>query len=185
VMLQRGSGCSPTAEASSCFTRGGMPYEIRQVHYAQHEKVVVYSWKTLQEQWSQPNMRRWAADAGHRPLVFVALSSHASYAMPCNDRARCLQIVHAGIPERRNGDLAWANNHECIDDCVKPLPAKGGRPSDWNAVKARWGTQHCILFGTVCDTQMAPAAPAFQERYRDPCPAEPDAKHCLFEERRF
>ena len=120
-------------------------------------------------------MKRWAEGAGHRPLVFAALSSHASYATPCNSRVSCLQIVHKGVPERRSGEFSWTNNRGCVDECLKPLPTRRGLPSEWNAVKGRWGSQHCILFGTVCDTQIAPAAPGFQERYKDPCPAA----HCV------
>jgi hypothetical protein len=164
--------CTP--RPGTCVNHGRQTYEIREAHYAQHEKVVVYDWQTLQKRWRTKTMRAWAGGAGPRPLVFPALSSHASYAMPC-DKLWCGQIATKGIPERRNGSFHWPNNHDCVDDCVKPLPTSGGLPSDWNAVKGRWGAQHCILFGTVCDTQLAPPAPAYQDRYRDPCPGP----HCL------
>ena len=169
------ASCSPTATENSCVTHEGKTYEIKEAQYAQHEKVVVYPWSALQKRWSQDGMKRWAEGAGHRPLVFAALSSHASYATPCNSRVSCLQIVHKGVPERRSGEFSWTNNRGCVDECLKPLPTRRGLPSEWNAVKGRWGSQHCILFGTVCDTQIAPAAPGFQERYKDPCPAA----HCI------
>lgn len=167
---------------NSCVTHRRKTYEISEAHYAQHEKVVSYPWQTLQRRWHQKDMARWTEGAGHRPLVFVALSSHASYAAPCGNRLLCKQIVHDGVSERRDGGLSWTNNHECGEDCLKMIPTgELGEPSAWNSFRWRWGNQHCILFGSYCDTQRAPMAPAFQPRYQDPCPAD----HCMAADSRF
>jgi hypothetical protein len=165
------SQCSEAAAANSCVAHDGKTYRITEAHYAQHEKIFVYPWERLQRRWRQEDTAEFAKGAGHRPLVFVALSSHASYAEPCG--VLCLQHAHKPAVERRNGLAPWTNNDVCARDCVKKLPTdpKTGAPTKWNALRVRWGGQHCILFGTYCDTQAAPAAPAFQDRYKDPCPA--------------
>lgn len=157
--------CQVGSPASECVAAGGKSFQVSEVRYAQHEKVVSYSWEMLQERWGEPGLAEWSEGAGNRPLVFVALSSHASYAVPC--RSGCYQLVHKSFKERRGGELHWTNNaSECATDCLKPLPIDAdGRPSEWNAFPGRWGTQHCILFGSYCDVQRAPKAPSFQPRY--------------------
>jgi hypothetical protein len=166
--------CDPRTNDNSCVGHAGRTYRITEAHYAQHEKVVRYRWQDLQARWSRDDMARWGEGAGRRPLVFVALDSHASYAAPCEG---CKQIVHTTFSERRDGGLSWTNNRTCeATGCLQALPTDAyGRPSRWNAFEGRWGAQHCILFGSYCDSQRAPKAPAYQPRYQDPCPAE----HCL------
>jgi hypothetical protein len=176
MTLKLREGACGNPDPRFCVTHGRKTYEILQAQYAQHEKVVVYPWADLQRKWSE-DARGWAKDAGPRPLVFVALNSHASYALPCSS-ATCFQIVHKPFTERRNGMEKWAGNLAC-KGCVKRIPTdRQGAPTGWNAVEGRWGGQNCILFGTYCDTRAAPEAPAYQPRYKDPCPA-PGADHCL------
>lgn len=163
----------------SCTTFLDKPYAITEAHYAQHERVVRYRWADLQERWSRSDLNtRWRKSLGRRPLVFVALDSHASYAEPCEN---CAQIAHSKVDERRDGNTAWKNNHACRHSCIRPLPLAGdGRPGAWNAFEGNWGAQHCILFESYCDSQIAPMAPGFQPRYKEPC-VEPDrwAGHCM------
>jgi hypothetical protein len=160
----------PTPE---CFAAKSRSFRVLEARYAQHEKVVKYPWRMLQNRWREPGYAAWYGGAGQRPLVFVALHSHASYAGQCG---RCDQIVHPSFKERRNGRLHWTNNTEdgCGTDCLKALPVdESGAPAQWNAFPGRWGTQQCILFGSYCDVQRAPRAPSFQDRYRElECPPE-------------
>jgi hypothetical protein len=152
-------------------------YAISEVHYAQHEKVVSYKWDVLQQEWAE--LAELAASTtsaeddwpqGHEthPFVFVARDSHASYAVPC--RVSCDQIVHSEFEERRNGRTPWDNNDDtrCGSDCLQALPNEDGKPSAWNAFAGPWGPQSCILFGSYCDAQPAPSAPAFQKRFQAP-----------------
>jgi hypothetical protein len=150
-----------------------VPCEADEVRYAQHEKVIVYPWTVLRDTWTSPAYAALAGDAGLRPLVFVALRSHASYAALCS--ANCKQIARPAFMERRDGSLHWTNNGAaCGSDCLQPVPVDDhGLPASWNAFGGRWGAQHCILFGSYCDTQRAPRAPSFQRRYRElGCPRE-------------
>jgi hypothetical protein len=159
--------CRPDELSPECETTG---LRVAEARYAQHDKVVTYRWQVLQSHWSTDEYAKWYAKAGARPLVFVALHSHASYAGKCE---RCPQIVRPAFEERRNGKLPWENNKdEKCDDCLKPVPVDvSGAPSQWNAFRGRWGVQHCILFESVCDIQEAPRAPSFQPRYRQlDCP---------------
>jgi hypothetical protein len=160
--------------APGCAGAEGRAFRVSEARYAQHDKAVTYPWEMLQERWRSPGYARWYEGSRLRPLVFVALGSHASYAGPCG---RCPQIVRKTLRERRNGMVPWTNNAKngCeagtdateIFDCLKPLPVDAaGRPAQWNAFPGRWGTQHCILFGSYCDVQRAPRAPSFQPRYR-------------------
>jgi hypothetical protein len=155
----------PPRSSQRCVTTAAGSFRVVDARYAQHEKVVTYSWELLQRRWRAEGYADWFKDAGHRPLVFVALNSHASYAGAC---AKCDQIAHPAFKERRNGKVPWQNNFEdCGDDCLKPVPVgASGEPVGWNAFRGRWGTRHCILFGSYCDIQQAPRAPSFQSRYR-------------------
>jgi hypothetical protein len=158
--------CGDTQPVDRCESGGGRDFAVEEVRYAQHEAVVAYSWELLQEKWSDPALASWAAHAGLHPLVFVALASHASYAAPC--ATNCRQIAHPAFTERRNGLKHWANNSECRSGCLQALPVDAeGNATSWNGFDGRWGAQHCILFGSYCDTRRAPRAPSFQERYRE------------------
>jgi hypothetical protein len=150
--------CPTDRPAPECVSVGGRAFAVEEVRYAQHDKVVRYPWTTLRD--------RWGGAPRRRPSVYVALSSHASYADRCI--AGCKQIVRSTFKERRNGEVVWTNNGtDCGTDCLQPLPVDAARvPSSWNAFTGRWGAQHCILFGSYCDVQRAPRAPSFQDRYR-------------------
>jgi hypothetical protein len=159
--------CESEQPAAECVTGGGRELTVDEVRYAQHDKVVVYPWTTLRDTWTSPAYAPWFRGAGLRPLVFVALASHASYAAPCS--ADCKQIARPAFKERRDGSMHWTNNGAaCGSDCLQPVPVDdNGLPTSWNAFGGRWGAQHCILFGSYCDTQRAPRAPSFQQRYRE------------------
>lgn len=158
--------CGDAQAADECASGGGRDFAVEEVRYAQHEAVVVYRWEMLREKWADPTLGVWAADAGLHPLVFVALASHASYAAPC--ASNCRQIAIPAFKERRNGLKHWANNAECGSDCLQALPVDAeGKAMSWNGFAGRWGAQHCILFGSYCDTRRAPRAPSFQERYQE------------------
>jgi hypothetical protein len=174
TVVLRPRSCDPRTNDNSCVGHAGRTYRITEAHYAQHEKVVRYRWADLQARWQRSDLASWSEGAGRHPLVFIALDSHASYAAPCEN---CRQIVHDIVGERRDGGLPWTNNRDCEEKgCLQPLPVDdSGRPHRWNAFEGRWGAQHCILFGSYCDSQRAPKAPAYQPRYQDPCPAE----HCM------
>lgn len=167
--------CEAAARESHCAIEDNS-YRISEVHYAQHEKVVSYSWDVLRKEWEKPAYAEWSLTASNRPLVFTALDSHASYAVPC--ALRCKQIAHPRFTERRDGKLHWSNNDAagCDPDCLQELPVAEGEPSAWNAFPGPWGAQFCILFGSYCDVRPAPAAPGFQKRFKDP---QCDPKRCL------
>jgi hypothetical protein len=160
--------CEDATPGTECAAFQRTTYRIQEVHYAQHEKVVAYPWDVLREEWSRPEYAKWALNAGSRPLVFAALDSHASYAVPCS--VRCNQIVRPRLSERRDGRIPWENNDDarCGDGCLQTLPNEDGKPSSWNAFTGPWGPQFCILFGSYCDVRPAPSAPAFQHRFEEP-----------------
>lgn len=169
-------------EDSGCFATDVGQRRVVEYHYAQHEHTFAYSWAESQTEWAKLNNQLWLAGQPERPLVFVALNSHASYRMPCAGET-CSQSTRP-LPERRNGLLPWANNgSRCVrfagvtetDDelvCLKPLPTStDGAPAQWNAYSGRWGPQKCVLSGAFCDTGAPPRGPAFQGRYKDPTAA--------------
>jgi hypothetical protein len=131
------------------------------VKYAEHRDVKRFDWSTLTSMWN-----RYGLSPGNqeRPLVFVALDSHASYPVPCKHGQRC------GVESHYDGRLAWRNNGDaCGQRCLELLPTKlDGTPSSWNAFPGHWGKQTCILLGAYCDVGPAPRAPAFQGRYKHP-----------------
>jgi hypothetical protein len=155
------------------------PEEVR---YGQHEFVVAYGWdEVLTPYWSSLDVPDAAqavedawqslvlpaiADAGARPIAFVARNSHATYPNPCF--GGCKQETRNLFEAPHNGAVSWVHNDSC-DECVKPLPLTGdGEPALWNAFPGRWGEQDCILAGAYCDLSGAPRGPAFQERYKEP-----------------
>ncbi len=174
--------CAGSEQASGCFDTDAGRLRVVELHYAQHEHTFSYSWEESQEEWAKLSNPLWPVDRSERPLVFVALNSHASYRMPCA-AGTCSQSTRP-LPERRNGLLPWANNGtRCVGSagvtetdeqlvCLKPLPTStDGTPAQWNAYSGRWGPQTCVLSGAFCDTGAPPRGPAFQHRYKTPVDA--------------
>lgn len=144
------------------------------VQYAQHNKVVRYSWSLLREAWdgNREIESRIAgiADASLRPLVFVAVGSHASYPKPCNS---CRQFPDPALPEEPHlGNLPWSGNdtEACgRSSCLQTLPTQQGgrRAALWNGYDGPWGELHCFL-AYYCDSGNPPKSPGNQRRYRHP-----------------
>jgi hypothetical protein len=144
------------------------------VQYAQHNKVVRYSWSLLREAWdgNREIESRIAGigDASLRPLVFVAVGSHASYPKPCN---KCRQFPNPAIPEEPHlGNLPWSGNdtEACgRSSCLQALPThQGGRKAAlWNGYDGPWGELHCFLT-YYCDSGDPPKSPGNQRRYKHP-----------------
>lgn len=172
---------------SSCSPFDGIRLRLARVGYAQHRGVKWDSWKQLRVMWStlawDPVSKQWIEarrgfppfESGGRPLVFVALDSHASYPTPCPPSCK--------EPESHyNGRVHWWNNGSSCDagkqpggqepaaSCLQPLPVdpKTGEARSWNAFPGPWGYQKCILFGAYCDRARAPSSPSFQRRYLHP-----------------
>lgn len=147
---------------------------VRSVQYAQHEEIVAYDWPTLRDRWANdsryPAWTRDVADAGKRPLAFIAGGTHATYAMPC--QGNCRQVAVALGEEPHRGNRPWAGNgvSACgTESCLQMLPTRfsGAQPALWNAFVGVWGNRHCWL-RFYCDSGSPPAAPGTQLRYRNP-----------------
>jgi hypothetical protein len=146
------------------------------VQYAQHSSVVRYSWSLLREKWDGnrdvKDRIKSVGEASLRPLVFVAVGSHASYPLPCN-RNRCRQVPDPGLPEEPHlGNLPWSGNdtNACgRSSCLQTLPThEGGRqPALWNGYDGSWGELHCFLT-YYCDSGAPPKSPGSQRRYEHP-----------------
>jgi hypothetical protein len=153
---------------------GPVPQPVA-VQYAQHSNVVRYSWPLLQEKWARNKevQERVAglSDASSRPLVFVAVGTHASYPLPCPDN--CRQFPDPGLPEERHrGNLPWSGNDTSacgVSICLQELPTHdGGRePALWNGYDGSWGELHCFLT-YYCDSGPPPQSPGNQGRYEHP-----------------
>jgi len=136
---------------------------------------VRYAWTSLRERWDrEPKFRRFLADVpdgAHRPLVFVAAGTHASYPVPCS--RGCVQTPHPTREEQEHrGTLRWEGNDttRCAElRCVRPLPTRAGGnlPALWNGFEGVWGRRHCVL-RVYCNSGSPPAAPGKQGRYRHP-----------------
>jgi hypothetical protein len=148
--------------ATDCVALGGKLLHLVAVAYAEHGgPAKQFAWDALE--------RRWAAAGtpvdGERPLVYVALNSHAAYPRPCPP--------NCGREESNDGQVVWGNNGaQCVtahSDCVHELPIdKAGKAASWNAFPGPWGAQHCILDGAYCDGGPAPRGPAMHTRYGAP-----------------
>jgi hypothetical protein len=145
---------------------------LTEVHYAQHNKVVPYTWAELQAAWAKDPVaaRAVAANGAQRPVVFVAAGTHASYRTSCV--RDCRQALAKAEENRHDGGLPWAGNSTptCGSAlCLQPLPTvRGGlEPALWNAFAGPWGARHCFLT-YYCDSGTSPAAPASQRRYQRP-----------------
>jgi hypothetical protein len=134
--------------------------------YAQHESGVAYRWKDLTDYWDREGT------PSDRPIVFVALNSHASYPHRCE--LACSQIEKkATVPlgeGTHDGGKTWLQNEldDCRGTCLKPLPrTRSGKPALWNASPHAWGSPNCLL-GISCDRAAAPLAPRYQGRFSHP-----------------
>lgn len=144
------------------------------VQYAQHSSVVRYSWSLLREGWDGnrevEGRIAGVGDASARPLVFVAVGSHAGYPLPCN---RCRQFPDPRLPEEPHlGNLPWSGNdtNACgKSSCLQMLPTdEGGRRAAlWNGYDGSWGELHCFLT-YYCDSGPPPKSPGNQRRYQHP-----------------
>jgi hypothetical protein len=152
---------------------GGKP-EPAAVQYAQHSHVVRYSWHLLQEKWGRLEERREDLRGGEsslRPLVFVAVGTHASYPVPCP--SGCRQFPDPGLPEEPHlGNLPWRGNDTSAcgkSSCLQELPTHdGGRePALWNGYDGAWGELQCFLT-YYCDSGTPPQSPGHQRRYEHP-----------------
>jgi hypothetical protein len=153
---------------------GKVPQPVA-VQYAQHSNVVRYSWSLLREEWDGnrevEGRIAGVSDASARPLVFVAVGSHASYPLPCPNR--CRQFPDPGLPEEAHlGNLPWSGNdtNACgKSSCLQMLPThEGGRePALWNGYDGSWGELHCFLT-YYCDSGAPPKSPGNQGRYKHP-----------------
>ena len=147
-------------------TPGKKPKPVA-VHYAQHSSVVRYEWPALQAAWLQDDVAsdilEETADDAPRPIVFVAGGTHASYPLPCDEKADCRQVVGGAEENEHDGERTWVGNTVLTcgtAPCLKMLPtSRGGRdPALWNAFEGAWGTRNCFM-SYYCDSS-APAAPA-------------------------
>ena len=147
---------------TNCISFAERHVHLIAVAYAEHGgPAKLFIWQTLQQRWTQSS----APTEGERPVVYVALNSHAAYPHKCPPGC--------GREQSNNGGAPWDNNGTtCItpsSDCVRPLPIDTtGKPSAWNAYPGPWGAQHCILDGAYCDGGPAPRGPALHARYSNP-----------------
>jgi lysophospholipase L1-like esterase len=149
------------------------------VAYAQHNEVVRYTWRALQEVWRAEKVANGPfatrVETSMRPLVFVARGRHASYPRRCFGRCRVQHIPKghqsSNTETSHDGREAWTGNEDvdCKSICLTALPTRaGGRErARWNAFRGRWGTAECIV-GDICDESEAPRSPGFQGRYAHP-----------------
>jgi len=147
---------------TACVPFGKRRLHLVAVAYAEHGgPAKQFAWNTLEQRWA----RAGAPTDGERPIVYVALNSHAAYPHRCPRSC--------GREQSNNGTVPWGNNGAaCVtatSDCVQELPIDAvGTPTSWNAFPGPWGAQHCILDGAYCDGGPAPRGPALHERYARP-----------------
>jgi hypothetical protein len=98
---------------------------------------------------------------GDRPIVYVALGTHASYPKACRpSRRRYCRQTGADLPDGRfNGKAEWGRNQdaECAATCLLPLQLGG-----WASWPGTWG-RSCNDSG--CIRQAGPRSPGLQDRF--------------------
>jgi hypothetical protein len=103
-----------------------------------------------------------------RPLVFVALGTHAGYPYICRSKKCDENTTFSDF--RHDGTQPWIGNDddspECRPLCVAALPTQGTRAARWNAYDGKWGGAECFL--VYCNEADAPKAPGRQGRYKKP-----------------
>jgi hypothetical protein len=145
------------------------------VQYAQHSHVVLYPWSQLQRDWEGneevEGRIEGMGETASRPLVFVAVGTHASYPLPC--RNGCRQVADTDLPEEPHlGDLPWSGDYTSAcgaSSCLQLLPTHDGgkEPALWNGYEGTWGELHCFLT-YYCDSAKPPQSPGTQGRYEHP-----------------
>jgi hypothetical protein len=139
------------------------------VHYAAHKNVIAVPWKTLETAVKRAPLARYAAgrDVTNRPLVFVALGTHAAYPLPC--RASPCDAHSVLEDNSHDGGHEWPEDHPCAaGGCVSPFPVTGdGGVASWNAFDGYWGSAACVA-KVYCARSNAPRAPGRQNRYKCP-----------------
>jgi hypothetical protein len=147
---------------TACVPLGKRQLHLVAVAYAEHGGPAKrFAWDKLEQRWAAAG----TPVTDERPLVYVALNSHAAYPRSCPPSC--------GREESNDGAVPWGNNGaSCVtahSDCVQELPIDGtGRVASWNAFPGPWGAQHCILDGAYCDGGPAPRGPAMHARYGAP-----------------
>jgi hypothetical protein len=152
------------------------PSEPVAVHYSAHDGRTHYEWSTLTEVWKRLRDRHGqpfdpGVDTSLRPLVFVALGTHAAYPEICR-RRKCDE--HAlWRDNRHDGGEPWVGNDEaapeCVSGCLAALPTRDGgtEPARWNAYDGTWGRARCELV-FFCNQSDPPKSPGQQGRYKEP-----------------
>ena len=152
------------------------------VLYAQHEGTTSYLWSVAQRLWTRTDkkgrseltrVKEWTGqtvDIDNRPMVFVALGTHASYPLSCPDD-EC-RIAKVTLKEKRHdGKQSWSSNlaGRCRSSCVTAIPTRpgGNKRALWNAFAGYWGPRNCVT-SWFCSTPAPPLSPAGQGRYRHP-----------------
>jgi hypothetical protein len=148
--------------ATACVPLGTRRLHLVGVAYAEHGgPAKKFAWAPLAAQWAAAG----APLEGERPLVYVALNSHAAYPHPCPPGCGVEESNDGTVPWGDNGDACTSGGHACVQEL--PLDSNG-KPSSWNAFPGPWGAQHCILDGAYCDGGPAPRGPAMHGRYGRP-----------------
>ncbi len=145
------------------------------MQYAQHDKVVHYSWGALRAHWSKSEQRflGQVADSATRPLAFSARGTHATYPFPCSACSQTTKHWWSRFHESgANGGLEWSGNNTsvCGDaPCLKLLPTRdqGRNPALWADYDGPWGEWHCWR-SYYCNAGEPPPGPGHQTRFEHP-----------------
>jgi hypothetical protein len=139
------------------------------VHYAAHNHVIDVPWTTLQTAVGDKTLRPYAEgrDVANRPLVFVALGTHAAYPLPCESSTCNGDTIFED--NSHDGGHPWPQGPCVPRGCVTafPRPATGVGNASWNAFDGHWGSAVCIA-KVYCAQSNAPPAPGRQWRYNHP-----------------
>jgi hypothetical protein len=94
---------------------------------------------------------------GDRPVVYVALGTHASYPRACT-HVYCVQTGERLPDGRYDGHSDWGRNSraQCGSTCLLPLP-----PDSWATWPGRWGRR---CHSSTCVRAEGPRSPGVQSR---------------------
>jgi hypothetical protein len=155
---------------------GSEPSDPVAVHYSAHDGRARYDWDVLNEVWKRLTDKDGrpfepGVDISQRPLVFVALGTHAAYPHICR-RDHCDE-GSALNDKRHDGTKRWfgndTDNPRCQSGCLAALPTRAGgtKPARWNAYDGVWGRARCELI-FFCNQTDGPQSPGQQGRYEEP-----------------